>query len=150
VTGEDLIARQLHVAGGHGIGLSQGDVHFDGHAIECRINAEDPFNNFMPAPGRITAWTPPSGEGIRLDTHARMGYLVPPFYDSMIGKLIAKGRDRSEAIERILKAIRDFRVEGLKTTLPLLSFVAAHKDFRENRITTRWLEDKALPDFARA
>ena len=150
VTGEDLIARQLNVAAGQGIGLSQADVHFRGHAIECRINAEDPFNNFMPAPGRITAWTPPSGEGIRLDTHARMGYLVPPFYDSMIGKLIAKGRDRSEAIERILKAIRDFRVEGLKTTLPLLAFVAAHKDFRENRITTRWLEDKGLPDFARA
>jgi acetyl-CoA carboxylase biotin carboxylase subunit len=150
VTGEDLIARQLNVAAGQGIGLSQADVHFRGHAIECRINAEDPFNNFMPAPGRITAWTPPSGEGIRLDTHARMGYLVPPFYDSMIGKLIAKGRDRSEAIERILKAIRDFRLEGPNTTLPLLSFVAAHTDFRENRITTRWLEDKGLPDFSKA
>ena len=150
VTGEDLIARQLNVAAGQGIGLSQADVHFRGHAIECRINAEDPFNNFMPAPGRITAWTPPSGEGIRLDTHARTGYLVPPFYDSMIGKLIAKGRDRSEAIERILKAIRDFRLEGPNTTLPLLSFVATHTDFRENRITTRWLEDKGLPDFAKA
>ncbi len=150
VTGEDLIARQLNVAAGQGIGLSQADVHFRGHAIECRINAEDPFNNFMPAPGRITAWTPPSGEGIRLDTHARTGYLVPPFYDSMIGKLIAKGRDRSEAIERILKAIRDFRLEGPNTTLPLLSFVATHTDFRENRITTRCLEDKGLPDFSRA
>jgi len=150
VTGEDLIARQLNVAAGQGIGLSQADVHFRGHAIECRINAEDPFNNFMPAPGRITAWTPPSGEGIRLDTHARMGYLVPPFYDSMIGKLIAKGRDRSEAIERILKAIRDFRLEGPNTTLPLLCFIAAHTDFRENRITTRWLEDKGLPDFSKA
>jgi len=150
VTGEDLIARQLNVAAGQGIGLSQADVHFRGHAIECRINAEDPFNNFMPAPGRITAWTPPSGEGIRLDTHARTGYLVPPFYDSMIGKLIAKGRDRSEAIERILKAIRDFRLEGPNTTLPLLSFVATHTDFRENRITTRWLEDKGLPDFSKA
>ena len=150
VTGEDLIARQLNVAAGQGIGLSQADVHFRGHAIECRINAEDPFNNFMPAPGRITAWRPPSGEGIRLDTHARMGYLVPPFYDSMIGKLIAKGRDRSEAIERILKAIRDFRLEGPNTTLPLLSFVATHTDFRENRITTRWLEDKGLPDFSKA
>jgi len=150
VTGEDLIARQLNVAAGQGIGLSQADVHFRGHAIECRINAEDPFNNFMPAPGRITAWTPPSGEGIRLDTHARIGYLVPPFYDSMIGKLIAKGRDRSEAIERILKAIRDFRLEGPNTTLPLLSFVATHTDFRENRITTRWLEDKGLPDFSKA
>jgi len=150
VTGEDLIARQLHVAAGKGIGLSQADVQIRGHAIECRINAEDPFNNFIPAPGRITAWSPPTGEGIRLDTHARMGYLVPPFYDSMIGKLIAKGRDRSEAIERILRAIRDFRLEGPKTTLPLLSFVAAHTDFRENRITTRWLEDKGLPAFAGA
>lgn len=150
VTGEDLIARQLRVAAGEGIGLSQADIKIDGHAIECRINAENPFKNFMPSPGRITAWVPPLGEGIRLDTHARMGYLVPPFYDSMIGKLIAKGRDRSEAIERLLKAIRDFRLEGPMTTLPLISFVAAHRDFRDNHITTRWLEDKGLPDFAKA
>ena len=150
ITGEDLIARQLCVAAGEGLGLEQSDVRIAGHAIECRINAEDPANNFAPAPGRITGWAPPLGEGIRLDTHARHGYLVPPHYDSMIGKLIARGKDRGEAIERLLKAIRDFRLEGPKTTLPLISFIASHRDFRDNCITTRWLEDKGLPAFAQA
>jgi acetyl-CoA carboxylase, biotin carboxylase subunit len=148
VTGEDLIARQLRVAAGEGIGLTQSDIRISGHAIECRINAEDPSNNFAPAPGRISAWRPPCGEGIRLDSHARNGYLVPPFYDSMIGKLIAHGKDRTEAIERLSKAIRDFRLEGPKTTLPLASFIVSHRDFRDNCITTRWLEDKGLPAFA--
>jgi len=150
ITGEDLIGRQLRVAAGDGIGLTQDDIRIEGHAIEVRVNAEDPFNNFAPAPGRITAWQPPRGDGIRLDTHAREGYLVPPFYDSMIGKLIARGKDRSEAIERLLKGIRDFRLEGPKTTLPLAAFIAAHPDFRDNRITTRWLEDTGLPAFGRA
>jgi acetyl-CoA carboxylase, biotin carboxylase subunit len=148
ITGEDLIARQLRVAAGEGIGLDQKDISLVGHAIECRINAEDPANNFAPAPGRITAWEPPSGEGIRLDTHARQGYLIPPFYDSMIGKLIARGKDRDEAIERLLKAIGEFRLRGPKTTLPLVSFIASHPDFRDNKITTRWLEDKGLAAFA--
>jgi acetyl-CoA carboxylase, biotin carboxylase subunit len=148
ITGEDLIARQLRVAAGEGIGLDQSDVRIVGHAIECRINAEDPANNFAPAPGRITGWAPPSGDGIRLDTHARNGYFVPPFYDSMIGKLIARGKDRSEAIERLLKAIREFRLDGPKTTLPLMSFIVAHRAFRDNHITTRWLEDEGLPAFA--
>jgi acetyl-CoA carboxylase, biotin carboxylase subunit len=148
ITGEDLIARQLSVAAGDGIGLDQGDIRIKGHAIECRINAEDPSNNFSPAPGRITEWAAPTGAGIRLDTHARKGYLVPPFYDSMIGKLIAHGRTRHEAIERLLRAIEDFRLDGIKTTLPLIRFVASHPDFVENKITTRWLEDKGLPAFA--
>jgi acetyl-CoA carboxylase biotin carboxylase subunit len=147
ITGEDLIARQLRVAAGEGIGLAQSDIRIAGHAIEVRINAEDPFNNFSPAPGRITAWSPPAGEGVRLDTHAGQGYLVPPFYDSMIGKLIVRGADRAEAIERLSAAIAGFRLEGPKTTLPLAAYIIAHPDFRENRITTRWLEDKGLPDF---
>lgn len=150
ITGEDLIGRQLRVAAGDGIGLEQTDVRISGHAIECRINAEDPANGFLPSPGRIGEWSPPRGEGIRLDSHARAGYLVPPFYDSMIGKLIARGRDRSEAIERLLRAIRDFRIEGPKTTLPLAAFIVAHRDFQDNRITTRWLEDKGLSAFAAA
>jgi acetyl-CoA carboxylase, biotin carboxylase subunit len=150
VTGQDLIARQLRVAAGDGIGIRQDEVQLAGHAIECRINAEDTDNDFKPAPGRITLWDPPAQEGIRLDSHARNGYLVPPFYDSMVGKLIARGKDRSEAIERLLRAIRDFRIEGIRTTLPLAARIVAHPDFRENRITTRWLEDKALPSFAPA
>lgn len=147
ITGVDLIACQLRVAGGEGIGLTQDDVVIAGHAIECRINAEDPFNNFIPSPGRITNWKPPTGEGIRLDTHARQNYLIPPFYDSMIGKLIARGDDRDQAIERLIEAIRSFTLEGPETTLPLAGFIVDSMDFRRNEITTRWLEDKGLPAF---
>jgi len=135
---------------GQGIGLTQKDIHIEGHAIEIRINAEDPFNNFAPSPGRITEWHAPSGEGIRLDTHARLGYLVPPFYDSMIGKLIAHGKDRDEAIARLTQAIQEFRLKGPKTTLPLASFILGTADFRANNITTRWLEDKGLAAFEQA
>ena len=118
------------------------------HAIEVRINAEDPRANFAPSPGRITRWQAPAGTGVRLDTHAQQGYLVPPFYDSMIGKLIVHGADRGEAIERLLTAIREFALEGPRCTLPLAAFIVDHPDFRNNRITTRWLEDKVLPAFA--
>lgn len=147
ITGHDLIALQLRVAAGEGLGLTQNDIRVAGHAIECRINAEDPRNGFAPSPGRITRWRPPVGEGIRLDTHAREGYLVPPFYDSMIGKLIAHGRTRAEAISRMLGAIESFTLEGPKTTLPLAAAIIAHPDFRRNQISTRWLEDVGLPDF---
>jgi acetyl-CoA carboxylase biotin carboxylase subunit len=150
VTGVDLIACQLRVAAGEGIGVRQADVIARGHAIEVRINAENPLANFAPSPGRITTWRPPVGEGIRLDTHARQGYLVPPFYDSMIGKLIVCGNDRQAAIERLLAAIRGFTLEGPKTTLPLAAFIADHPDFRNNRFSTRWLEDVGLPAFVPA
>ena len=148
VTGVDLIACQLRVAAGEGIGIAQRDVRSAGHAIEVRINAEDPTANFAPSPGRITRWQAPSGPGVRLDTHAQQGYLVPPFYDSMIGKLIVHGVDRNEAIERLLAAIRGFSLEGPRCTLPLAAFIADHPDFRSNKITTRWLEDRGLPAFA--
>ena len=147
VTGQDLIAHQLRVAAGEGLTLQQSDIKVAGHAIEIRINAEDPYNNFTPAPGRITRWQAPSGPGIRLDTHARQDYLVPPFYDSMIGKLIATGRTRDESISRMLAAIDAFVIEGPKTTLPLARAIIGHEDFRKNHITTRWLEDKGLPSF---
>ena len=99
------------------------------------------MKGFAPSPGRITRWAPPAGEGIRLDTHAREGYLVPPYYDSMIGKLIAHGRDRNEAIQRLLQAIDQIVIEGPKTTLALARSIIAHEDFRSNRLSTRWLED---------
>jgi acetyl-CoA carboxylase biotin carboxylase subunit len=150
VTGYDLIELQLRVAGGAGLGIEQRDVRINGHAIECRINAEDPANDFRPAPGRITRWAPPHGEGLRLDTHARQGYLVPPFYDSMIGKLIVSGPDRNTATSRLVQAIAAFGIEGVTTTLPLASFIASHPDFRRNEITTRWLEVHGLPAFAHA
>jgi acetyl-CoA carboxylase biotin carboxylase subunit len=135
------------VAAGDGLGLTQQQIKISGHAIECRINAEDPRNAFAPSPGRINRWGVPLGEGIRLDTHARQGYLVPPFYDSMIGKLIARGQDRAEAIARMSTAIEAFTIDGPKTTLPLAAAIVRHPDFRNNRITTRWLEDVGLPAF---
>ena len=149
VTGVDLIAVQLRVAAGEGIGVEQQDVVLRGHAIEVRVNAENPRANFAPSPGRITRWHAPTGEGIRLDTHARQGYLVPPFYDSMIGKLIAFGKDRDQAIDRLLGAIGEFTLEGPKNTLELAAFIVNHHDFRDNRINTRWLEDKGLTDFGK-
>jgi acetyl-CoA carboxylase biotin carboxylase subunit len=149
-TGEDLIARQLRVAAGEGIGIEQAEVHIVGHAIEVRVNAEDPARDYAPSPGRITEWLPPTGLGVRLDTHARAGYLVPPFYDSMIGKLIVHGKDRSEALDRLKVAIDEFRLVGPKSTLPLAAFIISHPDFRSNRITTRWLEDLGPFDPARS
>ena len=148
ITGADLVACQLQVAAGEGIGVAQRDIRTAGHAIEVRINAEDPRANFAPSPGRITRWQVPAGTGVRLDTHAQQGYLVPPFYDSMIGKLIVHGTDRDEAIERLLTAIGGFTLEGPRSTLPLAAFIVNHPDFRNNKITTRWLEDHGLPAFA--
>lgn len=145
ITGHDLIRHQILAASGQGLQLSQMDIHPEGHALEARINAEDPTRDFMPAPGRLSEWTPPRGEGIRLDSHMRNGDLVPPFYDSMVGKLITRGKTREDAIEAMLRAIRDFRIEGVTTTLPFAAQIIAHPDFRDNRITTRWLEDSFLP-----
>lgn len=148
VTGHDLIACQLRVAGGEGLGLTQSDIQVRGHAIEVRINAEDPRAGFAPSPGRITRWAPPVGPGIRLDTHAGQDYLVPPYYDSMIGKLIVHGATRAEALSRLQAAIAGFTLEGVRHTLPLAAFIAGHADFQANRFTTRWLEDTGLPAFA--
>ncbi len=144
ITGIDLIACQISAATGDGIGVTQEEVTMRGHAIEVRINAEDTDNNFAPAPGRISEWKAPIGDHVRLDTFVGAGDLIPPFYDSMIGKLIVHGNSREDAIEKMLSAINDFRIEGLKTTLPLAARIVAHKDFRENNISTRWLEDRVL------
>ena len=149
-TGLDLIALQLRVAAGEGLGLEQHDVRVAGHAIEIRVNAEDPARDYAPSPGRITEWSAPTGPGVRLDTHACAGYLVPPFYDSMIGKLIVSGADRAQALDRLKAAIDSFRLTGPKTTLPLAAFIVSHPDFRDNRITTRWLEDLGPFESARS
>lgn len=145
ISGHDLIRHQILAACGQGLSLTQDEISLSGHALEVRINAEDPARGFAPAPGRLTAWAPPEGEGIRLDSHIRNGDLVPPFYDSMVGKLITRGATRDDAIEAMLCAIRDFQVEGITTTLPFAARIIDHPDFRENRITTRWLEDAFLP-----
>ncbi|MEQ8799806.1 MAG: acetyl-CoA carboxylase biotin carboxylase subunit [Salinisphaeraceae bacterium] len=147
-TGRDLVACQLRMAGGEDLGLSQNDICIDGHAIEVRINAEDPSHDFRPSPGRITGWRPPTGEHVRLDSHCTADSLIPPFYDSMIGKLIVYGDDRTQAVQRLQTALDAFEIEGIATNLPLQRFIAAHPDFAANRIDTRWLEQTGLPAFA--
>ena len=148
VSDADLVALQLRVALGEPLELSQSDIELQGHAIECRINAEDPGHDFRPAPGDITSWNPPCGDGIRLDTYCRAGERVSPYYDSMIGKLIARGADRDDAIGRLDRALGDFEIGGLRTNLVLQRFVVRHPDFLNNAISTRWLEQTGLPAFA--
>ncbi len=150
VTGTDLVVEQIRVAMGLPLGFSQGDIAISGHAIECRINAEDPDKGFLPRPGTVSAWAPPGGEGVRLDSHMRAGAEVPPYYDSLIGKLIVHGPDRAAAIARMQAALEAFRVEGIATTIPFHAAMMAHADFRENRVTTTWVETVLLPAQAAA
>ncbi len=144
VTGRDLVAEQIRIAAGERLSFAQEDVRIEGHALECRINAEDAARNFVPSPGRLLAWTPPEGEGVRVDSHCYPGYLVPPFYDSLLAKLIAHAVDRGAAIARMLGALERFVVEGVHTTIPFHRRVLAHEDFRAGRVTTRWVEDSFL------
>ncbi len=147
VTGVDLVAEQILVAGGAPLSIRQEDIRLDGHAIECRINAEDAGRDFMPCPGRITLWEPPAGSGVRVDTHCYDGYVIPPFYDSMIAKLIVHAADRPAAIAGMARALGQFRIEGVKTTIPFHQAVLAHDDFRQSRVTTRWVEERFAKEF---
>lgn len=147
VSGVDLIQLQLAVASGEGIGLTQSDICQSGHAIEIRVLAEDPSNNFMPSPGRLSRWRPPVGDGVRLDSAMHEDAVVPPYYDSMIAKLIVTGRDRPEAIERLLVAIDAFEVDGISTNLRLARFAINHPDFRTDEIDTNWAERVLMPAF---
>lgn len=149
VSGFDLVQEQLRIAGGAGFSVAQEDIVLRGHAIECRINAEDATRDVLPSPGRITRWRPPEGEGIRLDSHMAEGALIPPFYDSMVGKLIVHAPTRPEAIARLADALDRFDVKGVPTTIGLHRKIVAHPDFIENRIHTRWLEQVFLPAAAR-
>ncbi|MCB2050110.1 MAG: ATP-grasp domain-containing protein, partial [Novosphingobium sp.] len=149
IAGFDLVQEQIRIAGGADLSVKQEDIKLNGHAIECRINAEDAERDFLPSPGRVTRWQPPEGPGIRLDSHMSEGAMIPPFYDSMVGKLIAHGKDRSEAIDRLVNAIDNFAIEGVPTTLPLQRAIITHPDFVENRIHTRWLEQVVLPTFGK-
>ena len=144
VTGRDLVTEQIRVAAGEPISFAQHEVRLEGHAIECRINAEDAERNFAPSPGRLAVWEPPFGEGVRVDTHCYPGYLVPPFYDSLLAKAIVHAPDRHAAVERMLLALHQFAVEGVQTTIPFHKRVLAHDDFRGGRVTTRWVEEKFL------
>jgi acetyl-CoA carboxylase biotin carboxylase subunit len=119
-------------------------VSLTGHAIQCRVTAESPTAGFRPAPGRIEGWSAPRGPGIRVDTHCHEGYTVPPFYDSLLAKLVVHGDDRAQATERLQKALRRFRVTGLDTTVGFLSYVTEHSDFACGRFNTRWVEDNLV------
>lgn len=146
ISGADLVQEQLRIAGGGRPSLTQDQITLSGHAIECRINAEDWTRDFMPVPGTVTRWKVPQGPGVRLDSHIFEGATIPPFYDSMVGKLIVHGEDRAQAVERLQEAIAGFEVEGVPTTLPLHAKIVSHPDFIANRIHTRWLEQTVLTD----
>jgi len=139
VTGIDLIAQQVHIAQGRPLKISQEDVKITGHAIECRINADDPDNDFRPSPGLVTLAHFPGGEGLRVDTHIQAGASVPPFYDSMIAKVIATGATRDEARQRLSKAIHNTRVDGIRTNLSLHHVVLNSPEFSEGGVDTHFL-----------
>ncbi|WP_100402376.1 acetyl-CoA carboxylase biotin carboxylase subunit [Bacillus sp. FJAT-42315] len=140
VTGVDLIKEQIRVASGEELTLTQQEVEFNGWSIECRINAENPEKNFMPSPGRITVYMPPGGFGVRVDSAAYPGYMIPPFYDSMIAKLITFGSTREEAIARMKRALSEFVIEGVHTTIPFHLQLLDHEKFVEGEFNTKFLE----------
>ncbi len=140
VTGFDLVKEQIRVAAGENLSFTLFGDRLRGHAIECRVNAEDPERNFQPSPGTITAYHPPGGPGIRVDTHIYAGYTVPPYYDSLIAKVIVHGRSRDEALARMSQALDSFIVEGVTTTIPFLRRVIHHPDFIAGRVDTKFLE----------
>jgi acetyl-CoA carboxylase biotin carboxylase subunit len=139
-TNFDLVKEQIRVAAGEPLSLMLHGNRLRGHAIECRVNAEDPARNFQPSPGLITAYHPPGGPGVRVDTHIYAGYTVPPYYDSLLAKVIVHGNDREEAIARMRQALDSFIIEGVTTTIPFLSRVMRHPDFVAGQVDTKFLE----------
>nr|WP_278722946.1 acetyl-CoA carboxylase biotin carboxylase subunit [Corynebacterium accolens] len=139
ITGVDLIKEQLRIASGQKLSITQDDVEIRGHAIECRINAEDPNQNFTPRPGKIEHYRVPGGFGVRMDTHIETGYTIPPFYDSMVGKLIVWAEDRDEAITRMLRAIDELQVEGVVTTAPFQAMLLDSEKFRSGEFNTGYV-----------
>ncbi len=139
VSGVDIVEAQLRIASGGGIGFKQDEICFNGHAIEARINAEDP-DTFTPSPGRITLYHPPGGPGVRVDSHMFQGATVPPFYDSLIAKLIVHADDRTGAIARLDRALGEYAIDGVSTNLPLQRRILASEDFIQSEIDVVWLE----------
>ncbi len=140
ITGVDIIKEQIRIAAGEKLSLTQKNVTFRGHAIECRINAENPYNNFSPCPGRIEFYNAPGGPGVRVDSHAYNGYRIPPHYDSMIGKLIVHGDTRAEAIAKCRRALSEYFIEGVKTTIPFEQFIIDTREFIEGHYDTGFIE----------
>ena len=147
ITGIDLVYEQINIASGKGISVEQKDVVFHGHAIECRINAEDP-RTFVPSPGTIKTWHTPGGLGVRVDSGAYQGYRIPPYYDSLIGKLIVHGRTREECLKRLSRVLDEFVVDGIKTTLPLFQDLVKNADIQAGDYDIHWLEHYLAGDHA--
>jgi len=147
ISGIDLIKEQIRVGFGEKLSVTQGDVCFSGHAIECRITAEDPRDDFFPSPGCIEKFVAPSGDNIRVDTHCFSGYVVTPFYDSMIAKLITTGSDRAEAIANMKAALDDFIIQGIETNIPFLQFLIDQKEFIAGDIDIKWIERDVMQKF---
>ena len=141
ITGVDIVREQLRIASGERLSMTQDDIEIRGHAIECRINAEDP-KTFMPSPGLIQLWHAPGGPGIRVDSHVYSGYKVPPYYDSMIGKIISHGADRSMAIARMRNALTEMVIEGIKTNIPLHQEIFQHGAFQTGGTDIHYLEKR--------
>ena len=145
VTGIDLIKEQIRVASGARLSFTQEDVHWKGHAIECRINAEDPDRDFMPCPGQVTLYHPPGGPGVRVDSHLYTGYRVPPYYDSLVAKVITTGGTRKEAIQTMLRALDEMAVDPLKTTIPFHKKVLNDPSFVAGQYSTHFIERYSAP-----
>ncbi len=141
VTGIDIVKEQFRIANGESLSMTQDDVRISGHAIECRINAEDP-KTFMPSPGLVTLWHAPGGPGIRVESHVYSGYRVPPYYDSMIGKIIAHGNDRATAVARMRNALSEIVVEGIRTNVPLHQEILQHSAFKSGGTDIHYLEKR--------
>ncbi|MDF1664871.1 MAG: acetyl-CoA carboxylase biotin carboxylase subunit [Planctomycetota bacterium] len=141
VTGIDLLQEQIKIAAGERLSVTQQDIQFRGHSIECRINAEDPENDFKPSPGKIESYFIPGGPNVRVDSHCYGGYKIPPFYDSLIGKVIVHAPTREEAIGSMLRALDEYTIGGIKTTIPLLKTVLNHASFRRGQVHTGFLAE---------
>src|SRR5690349_19657387 len=140
VTGIDIVKQQILIAMGEQLRISQSDVTFKGHAIECRINAEDPFDDFRPCPGRIEMYYAPGGRGVRVDSHAYAGYTIPSHYDSLIGKLITYGKDRREAMDKMSRALGEYMITGIKTTIPFEQAILQDPNFRRGVYSTNFVD----------
>jgi acetyl-CoA carboxylase biotin carboxylase subunit len=144
VTGRDLVAEQLRIAAGDPLGFAQDDVRLEGHAVEARLTAEDVANGFRPSPGRVVRFAVPDLPNLRVDTHCADGTLIPPYYDSLMAKLIGRGPDRQSAVRVLGEALDGLQVEGVETNRALLQRVLGHADFGGGTVTTRWLEEEAI------
>jgi len=149
IAGVDIVKEQIHIAFGSSLSLRQSDIQFGGHAIECRITAEDAKDDFMPSPGTLDSFVLPDAKNIRVDTHCYEGYTISPFYDSLMAKVIASGDTRDAALKNMSKALSVFEISGVPTNIPFLRFLIRQPEFVQGNINVKWIENKALPEFLR-